>query len=117
MPGARGGHFACLEPNFGVQFCLHRRYDAETGGYVNCTASDEGVHNPDSAVHRFDRVHGFEVSERSSTRTSVGPCATYVKRTVTQGPPSVPPSPSSLPCRALTGSSYTPTARGDHPAP
>ena len=34
MLGARGGHFACLEPNFGVQFCLHRRYDVETGGYV-----------------------------------------------------------------------------------
>ena len=31
---------------------------------MNCTASDEGINKPDSAVHRFDRVHGFEVSER-----------------------------------------------------
>ena len=31
---------------------------------MNCTAGDEGVHKPDSAVHRYDRVHGFEVSDR-----------------------------------------------------
>ena len=44
---------------FGASFMIHRRFvDNE---WQSCGPKDEG-HEPDSGVHRYDRVHGFAVS-------------------------------------------------------
>lgn len=46
---------------FGAGWMLHRRWEA-TAGWVICNSTDQG-HEPDSGVHRFDRVHGYAIGQ------------------------------------------------------
>ena len=45
---------------FGAEFMLHRHH--VDNRWVACEPRDEG-HEPDSGVHRYDRVHGFAVTD------------------------------------------------------
>ena len=52
----------------GSQFMLHRRLESGPNGvqkWVPCGATDVG-HEPDSRVHRYDRMIGFKLEEREA---------------------------------------------------
>ena len=58
----RGFNRASQEPSFGATFMLHRRFVLRdgAGSWEICNGWDEG-HEPDSAVHRYDREVGFAI--------------------------------------------------------
>ena len=63
---------------FGREFMLHRHH--VDGVWIACEPQDVG-HSPDSGVHRYDRVHGFAVTEEELSMMARNPTIAAAERT------------------------------------
>ena len=62
---------------FGAQFMIHRRH--VDGVWQQCSPADEG-YEPDSGVHRYDRVVGFSISDEELALLNRNPAVAEAER-------------------------------------
>ena len=62
---------------FGAQWMIHRRWDGQL--WVVCEGTADG-HEPDSRVHRYDRIVGFSISDEELAMCNRNPVMAAAER-------------------------------------